>query len=335
MAQDRLANLDIFRGLAALAVCLYHFDRESFVGVGAISDILSYGHLGVDAFFVISGFVIPLSLYYSNFKINQSWAFIVSRFFRLYPAYFCSGAVAVILWYVSSWIPGFSGEAPSLSMLQLISNCLLLCDFTNQNWYIPVFWTLAIEGQYYLVIAVSCPLLFSSRAILRRGCLGLWLIAPVIVGPSPTVFFWAPLFVMGISAFLFKEGKVRIFEFLLLIILSALARASEGRADSAILSFIVSLCIVFLPRLRFPSLVWFGTISYSLYLIHLPLGDRMINLVRRLPEDFLIRLLAVGSALLVSVIAAAVLYVLVEKPSHLYARSARQSILNKANNSVQ
>ncbi len=84
---NRLSNLDILRGLAALAVCFFHFDRESLFKGTFYPEIAKYGYLGVDVFFVISGFVIPLSLSASDFTLRGIWAFWAARFLRLYPAY--------------------------------------------------------------------------------------------------------------------------------------------------------------------------------------------------------------------------------------------------------
>jgi peptidoglycan/LPS O-acetylase OafA/YrhL len=59
---QRITNLDILRAIAALMVCLVHFLRKPLYEGTIIWDIFQYGKHGVDIFFVISGFVIPLSL---------------------------------------------------------------------------------------------------------------------------------------------------------------------------------------------------------------------------------------------------------------------------------
>ena len=77
--KNRLLELDALRGIAALMVVLFHFtmDRpEMYYG-------FKYGVTGVDFFFIISGFVIFLTL-----SSTKNWKdFVVSRFSRLYPTY--------------------------------------------------------------------------------------------------------------------------------------------------------------------------------------------------------------------------------------------------------
>ena len=68
--RDRITNLDLLRGLAALAVCIFHFDHDGALGVPSVSRVLSYGYLGVQMFFVISGFIIPYSMLRSGYRLS-------------------------------------------------------------------------------------------------------------------------------------------------------------------------------------------------------------------------------------------------------------------------
>ena len=129
--QDRLSNLDILRGLAALAVCLFHFDRDSLFKGTFYPEIAQFGYLGVNVFFVISGFIIPLSLAKAGFTLKGIWAFWMARFLRLYPAYFATALLAVGLWYISMLIPGFRGVAkPDLSFEMIFANLTMTCVFS-------------------------------------------------------------------------------------------------------------------------------------------------------------------------------------------------------------
>jgi peptidoglycan/LPS O-acetylase OafA/YrhL len=201
MQQKRLTNLDIFRAVAALAVCLFHFGNNNLLGIPVLSSFLQHGHLGVIVFFVISGYIIPYALFRSGYGIAYIKGFLVSRFIRLYPAYFFAGISAVLLWYISTLVPGFRGEQPSFTFSQIFSNLFLLCDFTDTSWFIPVFWTLAIEAQYYLLIAVSFPLLLSRNPALRCCIIAGWVLAPLVAGIGPSVFTWTALFALGIVIF--------------------------------------------------------------------------------------------------------------------------------------
>jgi len=328
MQQDRLSNLDVFRALAALVVCLFHFDRNGFLGVSAVSGVLRHGYLGVDVFFVISGFIIPFSLCRSGYEFKDMRAFLVSRLIRLYPAYLVAGIAAVALWYISTLVPGFRGEHPSFSSTQIISNIFLLCDFTGTSWFIPVFWTLAIEAQYYVLIAISFPLMLSKSPALRWCIMAVWVFAPLLVGSGPSVFSYSALFALGIVTFQWKANRVGMSEFVITIILAALVHGSIGSSISATVSVAATLAIAFAPRINFSPMVWIGVVSYSLYLIHIPFGGRVINFAERLPEIIWIRAAAIIIALLVSIAVAAVFYNLIEKPSHALSRNVRKRLTN-------
>lgn len=88
--KNKLDSLDLLRGIAVLAVCFCHFGGALSSGnwLAEIFGYLhTYGKYGVHVFFVISGFVIPLSLNKSQYTINQYGHFLLKRFVRLHPPY--------------------------------------------------------------------------------------------------------------------------------------------------------------------------------------------------------------------------------------------------------
>ncbi len=319
--KDHLSNLDILRALAALAVCFYHFDLNSFLGVPWVSNILKHGHYGVDVFFVISGFVMPLSLYRSKFRTLDAGTFLRSRFIRLYPAYLLSMGAAILLWYLSSLAPGFHGKALSVSIKQLVTNLTLTCDFFDTKWLLSVYWTLSLEAQYYILLAFTFTWLTHSSKAGMLSMLALWLIAPLIVGKTPTVFTWTALFSMGILVFLRRERLINNMLFWGLLAAATVIHWKTKGPLSGTLGPLTALIIAYVPPLRWPSLIWVGTVSYSLYLIHVPFGVRVINLAERLPHIWYMRLPAIFLALAVALVTAFLFFRFIEAPSHRLARS--------------
>lgn len=331
MSSDRIDTIDYLRALAALAVCLFHFNGDDFVGIPAISSVLRYGYLGVDAFFVISGFVIPFALYRSGYTIKDCGAFFAARFLRLYPAYLATCVVIIALWHLSAITPGFQGDLPQTSAAQLISNALLICEFTGESALSPVFWTLAIEAQYYLLIAASMPFLSGGYRPLRWIILGVWIVAPLFIKLEGAVFSWTALFAIGILGYLWRTRQVSRFEFSGFLLLAAIAHL-EVKGYASILAGGFTIALILIPiRWRISWLAWLGSISYSLYLLHATIGGRIINLTMRLPETWWIRIAAVALALLVSLVAAALFYYFIEKPSHQFSRQAYRKLKGKSN----
>jgi peptidoglycan/LPS O-acetylase OafA/YrhL len=321
LPSDRLQNLDIFRAVAALAVCLFHFQRESLTGGTLYEKIFQYGHYGVDIFFVISGYVIPLALLKKGFRLQDTGIFLKARFFRLYPAYILAAFLTLGLWYASTWVPGFLGDAPPpLEWPQVLANLTLSCDFFHQAWFGVVFWTLAIEAQYYVVVALSLGFLFQGRAVWRYMALLPWIFLPLVFKGGPTIFGWSALFAMGILVVLRQTGLVSKWAFIVGLVAAVLVQVAIRSPVSGMLGACTALGILILPNLGLKPFIWIGGISYSLYLLHVPVGGRVMNFLERYSEWPWAGLLGVPLALGASLLAAWVFFLLVEKPSHEAAR---------------
>ena len=90
-----IKGLDFLRAIAALSVCLYHFSGAALPKVINVymKPTFSYGWLGVDIFFVISGFIIPYSLLGKNYSVREFGSYIARRIIRINPpAYAAMGA---------------------------------------------------------------------------------------------------------------------------------------------------------------------------------------------------------------------------------------------------
>jgi peptidoglycan/LPS O-acetylase OafA/YrhL len=321
LPSDRLQNLDIFRAVAALAVCFFHFQRESLTGGTLYEKIFQYGHYGVDIFFVISGYVIPLALLKKRFRLRDTGIFLQARFFRLYPAYILAAFLTMGLWYASVWVPGFRGDAPPpLTWPQVLANLTLSCDFFHQDWFGVVFWTLAIEAQYYVVVALSLGFLFHGKAAWRYMALAPWIFLPLIFKGGATVFGWSTLFAMGILLVLRQTGLISKWAFIVGLLAAVWVQTEIRSPVSGMLGSGTALGILFLPNLGWKPLIWIGGISYSLYLLHVPIGGRVMNFLERYSEWPWAGILCVPLALAASLVAAWVFFLLVEKPSHESAR---------------
>ncbi len=322
-AEERLSNVDVLRGGAALAVCFFHFTREGFLRPFFAQPAAELGYLGVDAFFVISGFVIPLALARAGFSLEKLPAFLLARFTRLYPAFLASLLVVLALWHVSALRPGFGGTAPQENWPQILGNATLTCDALGKPWLIPIYWTLAVEAQYYLVVACTFPLFASAHLPTRLAATAAWLGAYLLVPIKFSILPYSALFGMGIAAFQQSAGLISRRTATLLAAAGLAVQWFRTDLASAAVGFGTYLFIVYAPTVR--SRVWLGlgAISYSLYLIHVPVGGRIINLFAREPHGMPIRLAAVALALAASLLASIVFYRLIEKPSHQWSKRFR------------
>ena len=319
----RRDNLDMLRGLAALLVCLFHFTGSGFLPDGTGTRILAHGYLGFDVFFVISGFVIPLALHRAGYGVGDYGIFIRRRIFRLFPAYLVSGLLVLTLWYASSLHPAFRGSRPHLTLVQGLGNLTLTADLLHTPWINPVYWTLAIELQYYLLIGLVFPWLVSAQRGSRYAAMALWLLAPCL-GPLPaTVWTYAALFGMGVYTFMRVNRLITMRECAGLLVAAAVVHGMQSDWLSSGAGLVAALAILLLPAIKARLLLFLGTISYSLYLIHVPFGGKLINLAQRLPDNPALRLMLLLLATVTTIMAAWVFYLLIERPFHEFSRSAR------------
>ncbi len=318
--EEKIGIIETIRGLAALSVCLFHYTKGNirFAGSTEIySNIATYGWLGVEAFFVVSGFIIPYSLIKSGYTIRRFWQFLAKRCIRIEPPYLISVVIVIILGYISTLIPGFKGEAFSFNLLKTISHVAYLPEHLGFEWLLPVYWSLEAEFHYYILIGLLLPFLWKNVTTLKLG-LGIALITSFFI--PLYVFSYMPLFVMGIAVCAHKTGRIN--QCLLWIILAASVTVSLVRRQDALMPFVGLITALLICYVEWRSVVtdFFGRISFSLYLLHVPVGGRVINLGGRYANTewkvWTVLLLALAVTLFVSW----VFYKLVEYPSQLVSK---------------
>lgn len=291
--QGRLEFLDVVRGLAALAVFAEHcIERYAHHVPQWFLTYVNLGQAGVAAFFIVSGFIIPVSLErYSS--LRKFW---LGRLLRLWPMYVLSIALALLLGQAGArLLPKMYHENP----VRLILGSLTMCqEFLKIPFVIGVYWTLSLELIFY----VLCSILFVA-GVLRRTSLLLWSsLLILLVGQIAfvglhhgstrglpglpagrialivTAFFGTYLFrkvneklswkVLGLVPALFA-----VFAIVLFLRYGAHATVERTGAPCLVLSYAVGytlalVCYALRAR-RFPGILsWLGRISYSLYLLH-------------------------------------------------------------------
>jgi peptidoglycan/LPS O-acetylase OafA/YrhL len=316
---ERLQELDVFRGIAALAVVAFHYTtRYGMVYGYAEPPLISFplGSYRVNLFFMISGFVIFMTLD----KTKRGLDFVVARCARLYPAYW----TAVVL--TATAIATFGLPGREVSIAEVLVNLSMFQEFFSVDHVDGVYWTLQVEMLFY----INMLILFTT------GMVGaLWLTLAAVYWASPLLGFhfpytinkilileYIPYFVMGMTFYRWRMnpdfGKQGVI--LLLATIGVIA-LSHGLIDTIIALF---FCFAFYGFIRgrlkpivLGPLVFLGTISYSLYLIHQHIGF----IVMRSLEDMLGTNLSIGAAFAASIMIASVLTYSVERPSLRFVRS--------------
>jgi len=312
----RITSVDALRGIAAIAVTWFHFTNgyKSEHWQGWLLASGSYGWLGLNIFFVLSGFVIPFSLYTSGFRLRGFGRYVLKRVVRLDPPYLVCIIMVILLNYASAMAPGFAGTPFVFSFPQFAAHMGYVNAFLGYSWYNPAFWTLAIEFQWYLFVALLYPLVASANPARR------WLLWAALAwlaqlsDSNATLLHFLPLFAVGVAAFQAWIKLISQREYFVLLIMF-------GTLNSLIMALPVGIVAVFTAlaisywKAKSRWLLAAGAISYSLYLVHVPIGGRVLNLSRHLPQSLPLALFALTMALGLTMTAAYLLWRFVEKPS--------------------
>lgn len=319
----RLAEVDALRGVAALAVVLFHYTTrftELFAPSATPSFSVPYGHHGVNLFFIISGFVIFMTLD----RTRRGMDFVVSRFSRLFPAYWA----AVGITFAVTSIFGLPGK--EVTGLQAVANLSMIHGIFGVSHVDGVYWTLEVEllfyagmfalfcrGQLHRVYWAMAVLLFMRMAyyVALHG----WGIDFPWTLYRLTILKFVPWFALGIFVYQTAVSRsrvgdraARVIALLALVcllivdgwVLAALALALVGLVWAA-----ASGRLTWLDN---PVLGFFGTISYTLYLVHENVGWVVQRKV--LAEGGSVDA-SIGVALGVAVLLATLLTYAVEKPA--------------------
>jgi peptidoglycan/LPS O-acetylase OafA/YrhL len=315
--------IQALRGIASLAVCWFHLTYlNSNFPRGLISHSGRYGYLGVEVFFVISGFIVPYSLLTGGYELKSFWKFLAKRVMRVDPPYLASILLVMALALLAAHSAAFAGAKPHFSVKQIILHLgYLIPFFENENWINGVYWTLAVEFQYYVCLGLLFPALISKNPVVRRTAFLLALCAPWINGNIVLLPHFAPLFLIGIVGMELMCKMIGRPEFLIVVTASVIAAAIKvgiPETCAGVGAIVCILCLRSSPR----WLLALGNISYSLYLVHEPIGDRVVNLgLRFWPSLTPTALPFLGC--LASIIFATTFYLAIERPAKGLASKIR------------
>ena len=317
---DRLAGLDLLRLAAALAVLLFHFGYRGTAGQGLaqvafpeLAGLARCGFLGVDLFFIISGFVIAASA-----QGRTAWRFAVARLARLYPGHLACMTLTALV--IALW-----GMPPhTVSIRQWLANLTMLSPALGQPFMDGAYWSIALELVFYAWIGLFIALGILERhfIVIVSAWLGLcWLNSTVLhVGALKVLVLteYGPLFASGMLMHRLWRGDrgAEIWGLLGVTFLLGLAHAIEVQAGFLRLygdnldlptlwllhaglyaifamGLIASSCIT-----ATPLVLALGGLTYPLYLVHQNAGyiglDRLEPVIGRWPALALVIAMALA-----------------------------------------
>lgn len=280
-SSTRVGEIDALRGIAALLVVLFHYTTrfdQLFGHAEAPIFTTPWGHYGVNLFFLISGFVIYMTLE----RTRSVSDFVVSRFSRLYPAFWA----AVPLTWVVVFFLGLPGK--EVSIQDMVLNLLMFHGLFRVPHVDSVYWTLEVELLFYALVLLAFR--FGWMKKIHLAIFGLLILRtiyfvaekffaldlPWIVGHLLIIKF-IPWFAIGIMIYRLVSNHGTKYLDYFIILASLLSLASIDSPGLALIGIGLSLTLYAaasgkLGVLRWGVLVWLGEISYTLYLLHENIG---------------------------------------------------------------
>ncbi|MEO8760803.1 MAG: acyltransferase [Bacteroidia bacterium] len=318
-AKKEIPILDNLRAIAAWSVCLFHFicTTTGFINSDSfIYHVFSFGSYGVHLFFVISGLVIPWSLFHSSYQIKNFFKFFIKRLARLEPPYIVSVIIMLVVIGARKYSPAYNGNEVVVSTKQLLLHVGYLIPFFNgMTWLNNVYWTLAIEFQYYIIIGLLYFLFVSKLFYVRYLAYILITVFPIILPYANFLPFWLPVFGIGILIFLFKSNLITKTEFVLVSALFAVNILIFNQLTAGVVSVLSEFVIIFAFNKSTKILAWLGKFSYSVYLMHAIVGAAAVNILSHYATNFYTKVAIVIAGAVVTFISSYCMYLFVEKPS--------------------
>ncbi|EPY4221797.1 TPA: acyltransferase [Klebsiella pneumoniae] len=271
----QINSIQILRGIAALVVLLSHANHKTVQLGIQDANIFSWGGIGVDIFFIISGFIMMLVTNKDSSKLQ----FISNRIIRIIPAYWTVSFLALGVYLIAPSLVNSSGGQTGIIQSFTLIKIPFDIKFLVQNG-----WTLTFEFFFYLTF-----IFFINRSGSQKVFLTfiLFLFIDIVflsTGEGIRSFLNDPIkyeFIFGAALFLIYSGSLKEKVFGLLLIISASFAAKLFSVSIAVrtiefglpalffvggLISIEQLLLKYKDKIKYP--LFLGEISYSLYLIH-------------------------------------------------------------------
>lgn len=345
-ARKALQSVQVMRGLAAVAVAIYHthliLALPEYSGAGFIGTVASKGWLGVNFFFVLSGFIIMFAHVEDVGKPDRLGEYLWKRFVRVYPVYWIFLTFFLIAAYRGIGHANFSWSAANLA-----SAYALVKIAEPLSLPLQVAWTLFYEMAFY---AVFCTLVLSRLlgTVVLLGWAVSILVSSLIFGHEPGQLqmwndMWCAYFLIGVCtyfAFTVTDGRwgIPLLALGLVLLVLTASTLAGGRIfvtqkdPLVLLALAVPFALILLGgavgerhhNWTFsPVLLTIGDATYSIYLVHSPVITVLALLHDRFGTHSIPPIALFLLTAIVAVTAGVLAHIFVEKPVLRVLRNLR------------
>jgi peptidoglycan/LPS O-acetylase OafA/YrhL len=319
--QDRktskfLPQLHIIRAIASLSVAIFHLGGKAI-------PVLNYGWMGVQMFFVLTGFVICWSLP-ENYKLLDFPRFLVRRVVRIEPPYICSIILIIVLSYF------VYHNSNNINLKNVLFHLAYINNFLKDDYLSPVYWTLGIEFQFYVLIGMLFPYLFHSKYSAILSLLFLNILSFYWIVEYSFVLNFISYFTLGILSYMYKTKKIERNEFFGIATLLLFYMYFHIGPEPTAVSLLTCIIIVFISKSNI-IIDFFSRISFSLYLTHDIVGSQLVIFFGDLfqTKNIYTKAFAFSIGLAAAILFAYVFHILIEKKALKLSKYFKYRTLTK------
>ncbi|WP_316759900.1 acyltransferase [Pedobacter aquatilis] len=299
--------MNIIRATASMGVAIFHLG-------GKVIPILNYGWLGVQMFFVLTGFVICWSLP-ANYSLADFPKFLYKRIMRIEPPYIFSIILVLVFAFINNQ------NLAQISLTNILFHIAYLNNFFSNDYLSPVYWTLGIEFQFYLLIGAIFPFIFKNKYVAIVSMIILNLITFFFAVKYSVIINYIPFFTIGILIYLYKKNQISGIELCFLLGINAGSLYLGTGYPQTIAACLTGAIILFIKKSN-KVIDFFSKISFSLYLTHDIIGSKIVIFLGNIfpAKNFLTKSFAFSIGLTSAVVFAYLFYLIIEKKFFLLSK---------------
>ncbi|OOQ61297.1 acyltransferase family protein [Mucilaginibacter pedocola] len=307
----RYHELDALRGLAATFVMLYHFTLGQNQWWG-----FNLGVTGVDLFFIISGFVIFMSIN----KVSNGTDFVINRVARLYPTYWACVSITFGVMVLLRLVNFGAAHDSHAGIWEYLANMTMFQYYLGVKDLDIPYWTMIVEMLFYIVILI----LYSTKLLKHIVTIGILANLFILINGSFIIQHWTwqtspkyfpllnhfPLFFAGIIFYKLANKTINTISgytallFCLVVKLFIFPFAGPAHEHIMWMQYTRMLCLYFgvfvlfinnwLQPIAIKPLLFLGRISFALYLIHSYIFVGIIGVLTKHNTPFWLAVLGAG-----------------------------------------
>ncbi|ELE71534.1 acyltransferase family protein [Escherichia coli] len=271
--KNELNQIQWLRAIAAILVVITHFTGKAY-SVKLLDHEFSSGAIGVDIFFIISGFIM---MYVSDLKKQYPIKFILNRFIRILPVHYFFLFILIIIFLIKPDVIN-----SSVSKTYVWESFLLVPALRNDAEYLnPVIWTLCYEMMFYLIFCVSLNLKNLTTSAIATTLVISAIVFSGFFYKGDNIYISAATdsisleFCYGMLLYVFYKKGFLTFHWLLPLMLSIILYFVLKQFDFnrfiklGIPSALIFISFLNMKNSKITFLNFLGKISYEIYICHI------------------------------------------------------------------